>query len=760
MLTKNTKRLFQRSLLPACIGLTVMHGASAQLEEVVVTATKRAASLQDVPMSISAISGDSIDRMGAVDFTDIATSIPSLSLRSAGPGRTKLNIRGISAATGVAPTVSFYIDEMPVSTISSGSSTSFAQAIVDPKMFDLERLEVLRGPQGTLYGSSSMGGTVRLITNKPVMGELSGKVAAELSSTKDGDLNNKLNGMINAPLGDTAALRVVASYTDNDGYIDRVSSTTDETFADNVNNEETTSLRATLKVELGENAYIQPSIFTQQTEMDGKPNYDGPDNRLVQYAQFDAPEPFDDEFTMLNLTYGHDFSFASLLVSASQIERDFTNTEDITDGFPLLGFPAPLAPGYSDEDVSLEDQTIEARLTSNSESKLSWLIGAYLKDAESDAGYRMQRGWIGTGLTDFGLANTQKRQKYEETAFFGEINYELTQNLELTLGLRSLEYDYYSKEENWGFAFNGDMDRSTANLREEKLSDDELNSKITLTYHLNDDTQVYGTISDGTRPGGVNRVIPRGTDQVADPVGFACNNDLIALGVDDPGIYEGDKVKNAELGWKSMINQNIRFNGAVYQVKWQDIQQVVSTSSVCGNNFTANIGEAKSTGIELDFTASLTEGLSLTAGFGYIDAEFQDDVPSAGIQSGDNLADVPELTYSISLDYVIPTDSGDLFFVGSYNYVDETLELPGKAGDDVTAAGIDSGNSRPDYSIVDLRAGFTSKDDWEAVLFIDNATNEKAIYGYNDAIAFTFPVTDPTVRNRPRTVGASISYSF
>ncbi len=757
MLTKKTRNQCSKSMLAMAISLAVAHTASAQIEEVLVTASKRTENLQDVPMSIAAIQGDTIERIGATNFTDIATSVPSLSLRSAGPGRTKLNIRGISAATGVASTVSFYVDEMPVSTISSGSSTSFAQAIVDPKMFDLERVEVLRGPQGTLYGSSSMGGTVRLLTRKPVMDEFEAKVATELSSTKDGGTNQSYDAMVNIPLGNTAALRVVGSFTDDDGYIDRVNPVTNETYAEDVNNEETSSFRATLRVDLGENTYIQPSVFTQKTDMDGKPNVDGPISMTKQFAEFDAPEPFSDEFTMLNVTLGHDFGFASLLVSASQLDRDFTNVEDITGAFAILPFPTATASAYSDEEVELEDNTIEIRLSSNGDSALSWLVGAYQKDAESDAGYRMQRGWM--DVTNFGLANTQKFQKYEETAFFGEVSYELTDQLEVTVGLRSLDYDYHSREENWGWAFNGDLDRSAANVRDEKLSDDELNSKLTLTYHLNDDTQVYGTISDGTRPGGVNRVIPRSTDP-AQSVGYACNLDLIALGVDDPGIYEGDKVKNTEIGVKAMIGDNMRINGAVYRVKWQDLQQVVTTSAVCGNNFTANIGEAVFTGLALEFTASINANLSVSAGLGYIDAEFKDDVPSAGIESGDSLADVPELTYNISVDYVIPAETGEYFIVGTYNYVDETLEIPGKASDDVTGNGIDSGNVRPDYSILNLRAGFTSSEGWEAVLFVDNLTDEEAIYGYNDAIAFTFPVTDPTVRNRPRTVGASISYRF
>jgi len=223
-------------------------------------------------------------------------------------------------------------------------------------------------------------------------------------------------------------------------------------------------------------------------------------------------------------------------------------------------------------------------------------------------------------------------------------------------------------------------------------------------------------------------------------------------------------VTNTEFGWKLQFGGAMRLNGALYNVKWDDIQQVVTTSGTCGNNFTGNIGEAKSTGLELEFTAAISEQLTLSAGLGYIDAQFEETVLSPDdvviVESGDLLADVPELTYNIALDYVVPVNGGEYFALGNLNYVDETLELPGRPSDDVFPNGIDSTNVRPDYTVLDLRAGFTSDAGWEASVFIENATDELALYGYNDAIAFAFPGSDPTVRNRPRTIGVSLRYDF
>lgn len=759
------------------MGVAMQAAVAAVLEEITVTATKRTSGLQEIPMSISAITGDSLERNGIADFTDVATSVPSVSFRSAGPGRTKLNIRGISAATGVAPTVSFYLDEMPIQTISSGSTTSFAQTIVDPKMFDLERVEVLRGPQGTLYGSSSMGGTIRLITRQPVLNEFESSVGTDISSTTGGGTNFRLNGMINAPLSDSLALRVVGSYTDNDGYFDRVASgdgpeAAGTVFATNVNTEETVSIRAALRWQINDNAYLQPSIFTQSTEMDGKPNFDGPVSDSTQIAPYDAAEPFDDEFTLLNLTYSHDFEAMSLLASVSSIDREFNNMEDITDGGVLIFGAAGMlpAPGFSEELVDLDDDTIEVRLSSNSDSALQWLFGYYHKDAVADAGYRMGPGWdpmdvAGVGIVYInGLANTQKLQEYEEEAFFGEATYNLTDSFSITAGLRTFDYDFHSLEENWGFAFNGDGPRSTANVRDAVISDGDTNYKVVLTYQFSDDSQVYLSNSTGSRPGAINRVIPRSTDEINEPIGFACNNDLIALGVDDPSGYLGDEVTSTELGLKMNISDSVRFNGSVYDVKWDNIQQLVLTSAACGNNFTGNLGEAVSSGVELELTAAIGDNFMLNAGIGYVDAQFNktelspDDVII--VEKGDLLADVPELTWNLGLEYTIPASRGEYYLLGNVNYVDQTLEVVGRADDDVSGSGIDSGNVRSDYTILNLRAGYINESGWEVSIYVDNATDEEAIYGYNDAIAFAFSPGDPTVRNRPRTAGVSALWRF
>lgn len=751
---------FKKTVMAASVLAVFPAVSSAQLEEVLVTASKRVESLQDVPMSISAISGDELTRIGAADFNDVVKTVPSLYIRSSGPGRTKLNIRGISAATGVAPTVSFYIDEMPIQTISSGSSTSFQQTVIDPKLYDLERVEVLRGPQGTLYGSSSMGGTVRLITGQPLVGEREGSVNGQLSNTKEGDWNWVANGMYNLPTGDNSALRLVGSYTDRSGYIDRVDGE-GRSYADEVNDEQTLALRGAWRYEWSSGS-IQPFVFYQKNEMDGKPSYDGPGNDLKQVRSFDAEEPFDDEFTMSNLTLRQEFGGTSLIASLSNIDREFDNVEDITDQVAAIPLATPEAV-LADEKVKLDDLTFESRLSSNTDSAFQWLGGVYYKDSKAESGYRMQRGFD-PSLSLFGLANTQDERKYEEWAVFTDLSYDFGERFTLSVGGRYLDYEYNQYKEDWGFVYdasNGGTDRDAANVLDLKLSDDDVHGKVTATYHFTDAAQAYLTVNNGSRPGGGNRSIPRSTNP-ADSTAYACNNDLNALGISgNPETYKGDEVVNTELGWKTDIGSSIRFNGAIYRMEWDDIQQVVNTSGECGFNFTTNIGKAESQGVELEMAAAVTDNVTVNLSAGYTDAEFKDDVPEAGIEQGDSLADVPEWTFNATLDWVIPVSGGEWFTVLSYSYVDETLELAGQPNDPVQANGIASGNVKPDYEIIDWRVGFSSGSGWETVLFVDNLTDEdQAIFTYSDVLAFNIPAYDRTVRARPRTIGLSATYNF
>jgi outer membrane receptor protein involved in Fe transport len=259
----------------------------------------------------------------------------------------------------------------------------------------------------------------------------------------------------------------------------------------------------------------------------------------------------------------------------------------------------------------------------------------------------MQRGF--KFMSNEGLANTQDLKTYQETAMFGELTYSFNDQLDLTVGARSLDYDFTQYKEDWGFVY-GDTNRAASNVLDLTADDSDTSIKVTGSYQLSEDGQIYATYSDGSRPGGGNRSIPRSTD-ASNSTAYACDQDLNALGINgSPDVYAGDSVKNNEFGIKTMLNDSIRFNAAIYRMTWENIQQSVTTSGACGFNFTANLGEAESTGAEIEMNAAVNDNLNINFSLGYTDAEFKQNVASAGISSGDQLGDVPELTYNINVD--------------------------------------------------------------------------------------------------------------
>jgi iron complex outermembrane recepter protein len=339
--------------------------SASQLEEIIVTAQKRAESVQSVPMSITALTGQDIERQGAMSFQDIASSVPSLAFRSSGPGRQKLNLRGISSGGGVSSTVGYYLDETAISTVSSISGTSFQQTNIDPDLFDIERIEILKGPQGTLYGSSSMGGTVKIVTKQPNRERTEAKFNVQGSGTAHGGGNYETNAALSFPIvEDKLAFRVSASRRAYDGYINRLvgnfedggivsgppsnptqpgaSALSDVTLpsrngtgpiqvAKDVNTENVTGIRAALRWQVNSAFYIQPAIFWQLSTLGGKSSFDTIPGSLDQRRAFDIPEPYKDRFTVSSVTAAYELPAFTVLSASGFSDRSITNVEDFTD---------------------------------------------------------------------------------------------------------------------------------------------------------------------------------------------------------------------------------------------------------------------------------------------------------------------------------------------------------------------------------------------------------------------------------------------
>ena len=414
---------------------------------------------------------------------------------------------------------------------------------------------------------------------------------------------------------------------------------------------------------------------------------------------------------------------------------------------------------YVDEWVDLEDETFEMRLTSASGADLQWVLGVYSKDAETQADYNMQRGF--EFESPLGLANTRDNNKYDETAVFGEVSMDFADSFNFTFGLRALDYSFSQQKLDWGYVYAAapGLPEDQANFLDVKASDSEVHYRATVSWNAFEAGHLYLSSSDATRPGGGNRTVPRSTDP-ADAVAFQCDQELNALGISgNPSSYGGDSVENLELGLKTEPSAAWRINAALYRITWEEIQQRIVLA--CGFNPTLNAGEAESTGLEVEVVGALSDNLTLTAGFGYTEAEFTQSVPQAGVSSGDRIPDVPEFTAAASVEWSTPYRDGDIFVLGSVNYVDETLEILGSSSTDVASCClIESTNVRPDYTLVNLRVGYISDSRWQASIFVDNLTDEEAYFSYSDNIVVPVPAYDRTSRNRPRTIGVSAQFDF
>lgn len=735
--------------------------------DIVVTATRRDSRLQEVPMSISAVSGASLEKNGVADFQSFAASVPSLSFRSSGPGRQKLTLRGLSSSAGVAPTVSFYIDDMPISTVSAAATSSYQQSVIDPNLYDLDHIEVLRGPQGTLYGSSSMGGTVRIITQQPVINEVQAKFLIDGSATSHGGRNYTLNGAVNIPIvTDIAALRVVGTYARNGGYIDKlVGDFPVQTFITqpgdaqgnpvppiitreaagpvrrikDVNSDDTLALRAALRIQTPDGRfYIKPYIFYQKIDQDGAPSFDSVPGNLDQRRRYDVPESYRDRFILASGTAGYDFGWARLISASSYIDRKVTGLEDVSDPITYLLGADVGSPWKAPSFTRLHDFTQEVRLTSKGDQPLTWLAGYYYKHAKSAGGYSVETA-PGVLPPGFAIADVDMTSVFTENAVFGEINYQPINRLTLTVGARYFSNKFVLDNSAIGQAFGNPVGPASIVHRATKQKG--VNPKFLISYKVFDDGQIYVTAAKGSRPGGVNVAVP------AD----RCHADLVAIGrTSAPVSYDGDSLWSYEGGIKSRIGRHATLNVAAFHVNWSKVQQSIALAQ-CGFNYVDNAGSATSTGFEVQFDLEPLKGLKLSGGVGYADAHITSAAPGTGLVRGQSLLDAPKWTGNVQSEYSVPLASGELSLSSSWSYVDKSYDVfNGSSYFDPV---------KPAYNIVDFRVAY-SFGTWTLSAYMKNAFDERAIYNRTATLVQNIPVFRRVTTNRPRTAGLSIAADF
>jgi iron complex outermembrane receptor protein len=735
------------------------------LEEIVVTAEKRESTVQKTPISMTAISEADIQARGLEDFRSIAQETPGVSMKTSGPGQTEFEMRGLDATGGFSPTVGFYIDDAP---LTAPAQAAQGKVVVDPDLYDLNRVEVLRGPQGTLYGAGSMGGTIKLVTNAPQLNTFAVTAQSKESGTDGGGFNYGGSAMINLPITqDVAAVRFVGTYKYTSGWIDRVvlnpfpletnggltrgnvlDAPVQARYSD-VNWEALEGGRVSLLLKLGDNLTIQSGLMHQKISTGGPFTIDDPPgNVYAHYQPFDIAEPLEDNFTLYTLTIKYHFDFADLTSATAKWNRHDEQTQDISETIQsLLGIPSFYPPvgigGGSQEETDFSDQASEElRLASNGDGRFQWLGGLFFSDFNSNTTSLSNYAGLEPvfGTTD--LISIGEPISVKQRALFGEASYKVTDQLKATLGLRY--YSYSSMEE----AINGGIASIAGGpgtvLEFGRADNKGFNPKVNLAYTASDDVLIYTTAAKGFRPGGPNTPVPlSGPAQCLTGPG-----NLQTLGLTSaPNQFNPDTVWSYEVGEKARaLGNTFQINSDVYYERWTNVQQLVDPS--CGFGFTANAGTASVYGSEIELAANLSEFFTVTQNVGFTHATFDDSVRATNTVKGQKLLDVPDVTTNTSVIYSTPVSASFNFNVrGTYTYVGPMQ--------DITYVR----NNLPGYSLVNARAGLTS-DRYSVFLFCDNVTDKMAILTNNVAQTVNIPSVNRWVTNQPRTIGIDLQVRY
>lgn len=776
-----TRHLIGGGALAALGFAPVVNAAEGVLEEIVVTATKRSESLQTVPISVSAISGQDLEDRGLTDFFDYAISVPNLSFGAATDGvlaGRSISLRGIAGAN----TTGVYIDDTPIT------------ETIDPRILDLERVEVLRGPTGTLYGARNLGGTIRQITRQPTTEGFDARVRALVSGTDEsGDANYSVFGSANVPFSDTAAGIFSVFYEDEGGVFDRrVGSIPDHLGAPatlagepdeierDVDSKETFAAQVSLLFDVGDNLTIAPRIMYQNTELNGFPLADIETGNFDQNRDFNTEEGGEDEWYLATLNFNLETSIGTFTSASSYFDRETNETEgsgsfinflqalpEEAGGFGLFDV-IPVTPVASPifRELEFTSFTQEVRFASDLNGPLNFVVGGFYQDTDDDRNFVPRN--FATGLEDnfielqqtlgipgpiedifpFGdlVFTSETPTDIEELGFFGEFTYDISDRLSVVFGVRwfDTEVDFVSRQAGlaFGIPLADDADLDTIDPAIGSQSEDGTIFKGSIEYQATDDLFFFATVAEGFRLGGANTPIP-------DTLG--CPDDLAALGLADLDTsgFESDDLISYEIGVKADLGDRNRVNATVFYIDFEGIQQPVQLQ--CGFQFVGNFGEARSQGVELEFVSQPVDNLNLSVNVGYTDAEFTQDVFGGAVNTdGDPLQFVPEWTASVVVDYTVPNAVAgfDAFGLVNFSYVDESLSLV---------------NSEPrirdSYEQLGVRLGLRNER-YTATVFARNLTNELANLADNRSLAAETPGRPRFVQSRPRTIGLELMAHF
>jgi outer membrane receptor protein involved in Fe transport len=807
-MTSNTKAARRRRgafnlflFLTTALGGAVATPALAQDEEsggvgdIVITATKREENLQDVPMSVQALDGERLQELGITDFAGYAEHLPTLSYSpSYGPGYNRPFMRGVASGengnhSGSQPSVGTYLDEQPITTIVGN---------LDMHLYDISRVEVLAGPQGTLYGASSQAGTVRIITNRPDPDAFSAAWDTEFSATRHGGLGQVGEGYVNIPLGDRVAVRIVGWAEHDDGYIDNrlgsrtypscdfdtdpgpgevfdcmavgVTDENSDVAKEDYNDTDTWGGRVALGIDLNENWTITPQVMGQRQNTDGVFAQQSDVGELAVTHFF--PEWNEDSWIQGALTIEGQISNFDIVFAASRLSRDVDSNADYSDyGFfydALFGYGCyyvdnagagsacdtftggqrlgnPINPGQQVEGRDHYDrETYEFRVASPANSRIRAIAGLFYQHAEHEIHQRyyfsedFRDAYEVTGWPDT-IWLTEQTRTDEERALFGELSFDFTDRLTGTVGMRAFEtenslYGFFG----FGAGFSGSTGEAACIVGLPALRGAPCTN---LDASTEEDGQLYRANLEWNIDD--DRMLYATYSEGFRPGG------INRRATQPP--YSADFLDNYEIGWKTdWADGRLRWNGAVFFEVWEDFQFAFLGAS--GLTEIQNAGDAEIMGLETDLTWVPVDGLIFTAAGTWLDSE----LTSAAIADttvGTQLPVAPDLKLDFSARYEFTLGNWEAFLQGGASYIgDRSVDIR-----DTEAAVI---GTLPDYWTADFSAGL-EQGGWRLSMFVDNLFDERGVTGrYTECQILTCGGIQYDVVTRPLTGGIRIGRRY
>ncbi|WP_265570393.1 TonB-dependent receptor [Sphingomicrobium nitratireducens] len=723
---------------------------------IIVTATKRASTVQDVPFSINAQTEEDIQRANASTMEDLSRDIAGLSIQNLGPGQSQVSVRGVSAGQvirdqpGVKEQVGVYLDE---------SVISLSLFTPDFDLFDLNRVETLRGPQGTLFGSGSVGGTLRYITNQPRTDRMEGTIEGNINMVEESDVGGHLKAAINVPLSDTLAVRAVGYFQQFAGFIDSVGPFNKE----NVNDGSRVGGRLSLLFEPSPNVRITPRIVYQELKTNGfnrqeffnlySNEFTTPSYTYGEREQYLlVEEGFDDETLLADLTASFQFGGVELTSISSFMDRDIVVSRDAS----ALTGSISVDFGFSDDVVNLPSNLVdttdlksftqEVRLASTGAGPLQWVVGAFHSEVDRDYGQFLPTPGYADVIDAAGAPgdaeaaagpfdpdspyNSVVPFDIRQDAIFGEASYEFGK-LTATAGLR-----YFDFKESRSLLFQGFF--TGLSVLEQETSSDGFNPRFLLSYEATPNLNINAQVSKGFRLGGVN-------DPLNEPL---CTDDDIAIFKPFAGSYEDESLWNYEAGVK-YSRGNVTFNSAAFYTDIKNLQTTIDAGS-CSSRIVFNAEKAHTMGVEAEFSVSPADGLDLSLSGSLVEAEFDTSLPGdlpsiTGIRDGNRLPSVPKFQMAASAYYQQPLSSrADWFVSASVQHVGSRYTQPadqernprdfphelmfnGMDGTEVTTVDLEL----PSYELVNLSAGVKLYNGLDVSLYVNNLLDENALMSFD-----------------------------